>query len=205
MLGPADPLPTSARRYLVAGPPGSGKSTLARLLADGLGVPWVEIDSLYHGPEWTPRPTFTADVDRFTSTPAWVTEWGYRTAKPLLAGRADVLVWLDHPRWTVFTRLVTRTVVRRVRRVELWNGNVEPPFRTFLTDRDHIVRWAWRVYGEYATGIPELASDPEARQLSVVRLRGQREVDQWLAGPFAAAVAAARPDREVLSFPPAED
>jgi hypothetical protein len=30
-------------------------------------------------------------------------------------------------------------------------------------------------------------------------------VDQWLAGPFAVAATAARPDREVLSFPPAED
>ena len=40
-------------------------------------------------------------------------------------------------------RVVKRTLGRRLRREVLWAGNVEPPLRTFFTDREHIVRWAW--------------------------------------------------------------
>src|ERR1700675_4673407 len=93
MLGPADPLPPSARRVLVTGASGSGKSTLRQRISDVLGYATVEMDSLYHGPDWTVRPTFEADVDRFSSGPAWVVEWQYSTVRALLLSRSDVLVW----------------------------------------------------------------------------------------------------------------
>jgi adenylate kinase family enzyme len=199
------PLPTSIRRILVAGPSGSGKTTLCRALARAFDMPTVEIDSLYHGPGWTERPTFVSDVDEFTAGPAWVIEWQYRSVKPMLAVRADLLVWLDHSRWLVTRRVILRTAHRRLRRLELWNGNTEPPMRTFLTDRDHIVRWSWRSYGKYATEIPALLADPGGEQLAVVRLSGQRQVDAWLTGPVAAAARIPRSTREVQSpFRPPE-
>jgi adenylate kinase family enzyme len=206
MRGPADPLPTPIRRILVAGASGSGKTTVCRALAAALDIPAVEIDSLYHGPDWIKRPTFEADVDEFSAGPAWITEWQYRSVKPMLLARADLLVWLDHSRWLVTRRVIGRTLVRRFRRQELWNGNFERSLLTFLTDRDHIVRWSWRSYGKYATAIPALLADPGGEQIAVVRLCGQRAVDAWLAGPVAAAARITRSTREVQSpFPPRED
>ncbi len=202
MLGPADPLSCPIHRIGVAGPSGVGKTTLCRVISARLGVPTVEVDSLYHGPEWTRRPEFEADVDRFTSGPEWVIEWGYNAVKSMLNERMDLLIWLDHPRWTVVRRVVSRTVVRRLRREELWNGNLEGPLWTFFTDPEHIVRWSWRVYGEYSAKIAELLAGPAGERLTVVRLSGQREVDAWLAGPFTAA---ARSIREVPSSPPSEE
>ena len=112
---------------------------------------------------------------------------------------------LDHPRWTVVRRVVSRTVVRRLRRQELWNGNLEGPLWTFFTDPEHIVRWSWRVYG-IAAGrgckIAELLAGPDGERLTVVRLSGQRQVDAWLAGPFAAAAGTIR---EVPSSPSSEE
>lgn len=43
-------------RILVVGTSGAGKSRLAGQLAAALGVPHVELDALYWGPDWTPRP-----------------------------------------------------------------------------------------------------------------------------------------------------
>lgn len=193
MLGPADPLPTASRRFLVTGTSGSGKTTLARRIGAALDIPAVEIDSLHHGPNWTVVPTFVADVTRFVAGPAWTIEYQYHVVKPMLLRQADVLVWLDHGRWTVMWRVIRRTVVRRVRRQELWNGNQEPPLWTFWTDRDHIVRWAWRTYARRSAEARAVAGAPDGAGPVVVRLSGQRQVDAWLAGPLAALGGAVSP------------
>lgn len=188
LLSAVDPLPYRPSRVLVAGVSGSGKTTLAARIGAEVGVPHLEIDALFHGPGWQPRPEFMPDVERFVAEDAWVTEWQYDSARPLLLARADLMVWLDLPTAVTLTQVVRRTVRRRFRRVELWNGNVEGPLRGVLRDPEHIVRWAWttrhsfdgldrRVTAERrAAGLPDLP---------VVRLRSHRESRRWLHGPLA--------------------
>lgn len=181
LLGPLDPLPLTTRRILVTGSSGAGKSTLRETISTTLHLPTVEIDSLHHGPHWTPRSTFAADVDDFTSRPSWVVEWQYSQVRALLLDRADVLVWLDHSRWTVTHRVVRRTLRRRIRRIELWNGNREPPLRTIFTDREHIIRWSWRTHAKRRLEALDVAHNGGS---IVVRLQGQRQVDTWVQGPL---------------------
>jgi adenylate kinase family enzyme len=178
-----EPLHSTPRRILIAGTSGSGKTTLAGRIAAVVGAPHTEIDALYHGPSWTPREDFTRDVAALAAQPKWVTEWQYGTARPLLLQRADLLVWLDLPRSVVMGRVVRRTVRRRLTRTALWNGNLEPPLSTFFTDRDHIVRWAWRTHHENAQRVA--AAVTSRADLTVVMLNRQREVDQWLEGPLS--------------------
>lgn len=187
LLGPADELPHPPRRVLVAGTSGSGKSTLAGLVARTLGLSYVEMDSLFHGPQWTARPEFEDDVRRLVKGDAWATEWQYRLARPVLLAHADTLVWLDHPRHVVMRRVTVRTAVRRLRREQLWNGNVEPPLRTVFTDPEHLLRWAWKSHGRTGERVRAVLRGEHADRLAVVRLRGQREVDQWRSGPLRRA------------------
>lgn len=181
------PLPHRPRRVLVAGVSGAGKTTLAGRIAGITGGPHLEIDAIFHGPDWTPRPDFLDDVRCFVSGDDWTTEWQYDAARPLLAERADLLVWLDFPFVRVtLPRVVKRTVRRRWRREELWNGNREEPLRTFFTDPDHIVRWAVRTRRKYTELMPRFVN--EYPHVVVVRLRSQREVDQWLRHSLLPAV-----------------
>jgi hypothetical protein len=63
----------------------------------------------------------------------WVTDSTYKTMLgDLVVQRADVLVWLDLPIPLVMWRLLRRTHVRNRDKIELWNGNVEPGWRTSL-------------------------------------------------------------------------
>jgi adenylate kinase family enzyme len=163
---------------LVAGTSGSGKTTLAGRLGRILDLPHTEIDSLYHGPNWVPRPSFVADVERFSGAEAWVTEWQYGAVRDLLADRADLLIWLDLPRRTVMRQVIRRTVVRRLRREELWNGNVEPPLLSFFTVQDNIIRWAWTNHHKTAIRIQELVQ--RRPDLPVVRLRRRADTTGWL-------------------------
>jgi adenylate kinase family enzyme len=168
----------SPRRVLVAGVSGSGKTTLARDIGARLGIEYVELDGLFHGPGWEPRPTFLDDVSALVARDAWVTEWQYSTARPLTLARADLMVWLDLPTWRVLSQLTRRTVSRRLRRTELYNGNVEAPLHTVLTERDHILRWAWRTRHQYAGLDRRLAG--ERPGLPVVRLTSRAEARAWL-------------------------
>ncbi|PWC07454.1 AAA family ATPase [Mycetocola zhujimingii] len=174
---------------LVAGVSGAGKTTLAQQIAEVIGNTHVEIDALFHGPEWVPRPNFLDDVRAFVATETWVTEWLYHSARPLLAANADLLVWIDLPFVRVtLPRLLRRTVRRRRRREKLWNANIEPPLRTFFTDPEHIVRWGIRTRNKYRAAIPPL--EAENPHLTVVHLRTRREVDAWLDGPLAMSLSA---------------
>ena len=168
----------------VAGTSGSGKSTLARRLAVFLDAPYVELDALHHGPGWRPRPTFVAEVEELTAGPTWVTEWQYDAVRDLVADRADLVVFLLYRRSLVMRRVVRRTVVRRLRRTELWNGNREGPLRAVLTDPEHIVRWAWRTHPRTAVRYAELAGAGTV----VVGLRSPRELEAWIAGPLTDAL-----------------
>jgi hypothetical protein len=105
----------------------------------------------------------------------------------LLLARCDLVVYLLLPRWLVMSRVVRRTIGRSLRREVLWNGNREPPLRTFFTDRDHVVRAAWRSHGRNAAHITHIrAARPD---VPIVILTSHREIGHWLRGPLAIAVA----------------
>lgn len=164
----------------MAGTSGAGKSTLAGRIGRALAVPYTELDSLFHGPNWAPRETFESDVDRFITQPDWVCEWQYSVVRARLAERADLLVWIDLPRRTVMRRVIVRTLRRRLRGEKLWNGNVEGPLRTIFTDPEHIIRWAWT---QHARTTEKVLSVHERRpELPIVRLRSRAEVERWYVG-----------------------
>jgi adenylate kinase family enzyme len=172
---------------LVAGTSGAGKTTVARRIAEALDIPHVEIDALYHGPGWTPRESFEPDVHQFSSGPTWVTEWQYEPVREVLAGRADLLVWLDPTRATVMQQVIRRTLQRRLRREVLWNGNIEQPLRTIFTDAEHIVRWAWSTHHKSALRVAALQQ--RRPDLVIVRLDNRAAIERWLAGSLQAAAA----------------
>ncbi len=187
MLTATEALPQRPCRIAVAGTSGAGKTTLAARVGELLGIPHVEIDALFHGPSWTPRETFRAEVEAFSAEPRWVTEWQYGAARELLAERADLLVWLDLSRATVMRRVVRRTVLRRLRRQVLWNGNRESPLRTIFTDPEHIVRWAWRTHHLSAARVDAVRQ--QRPDLIIVRLSDARDVHQWIIGPLEHAAS----------------
>ncbi|WP_283136895.1 hypothetical protein [Rhizohabitans arisaemae] len=166
-------------RVLVSGVSGAGKTTLATALSALLGLPRFELDALHHGPGWTPRPEFEAEVAAFSAGPRWVTEDQYRSRLgSLLWERADTVIWLDLPRRTVMGRVLRRSLVRAATRRELWNGNREG-FRDWL-DPEHPIRWAWSGHAKrrLRTGAL-LAAHPG---VTAIHLRSAAQARRWLDG-----------------------
>jgi len=165
------------RVAVIATTSGNGKTTVGRMLADRLGVPFLELDSLVHGPNWT-EPSdeeLRALVEPVVAQESWVIDGGYRAKiGDLVLGNADTVVWLDLPVRVWLPRLVGRTI-RRIRRRELlWNENRET-FRTGFVGRESLVVYAMRQHFDRRRRYPvELAPYP------VVRLRSQAEIDRFV-------------------------
>jgi adenylate kinase family enzyme len=171
------------RRLSVVGNSGSGKSTVAVALAARLGVPCVELDSIFHQPGWTELPLdeFRARVAEAAAGDAWVIDGNYSAVRDLVWARADTVVWIDLPRPVVMRRVVARTVRRAARRQELWNGNREP-WSNFLTldPERSIIMWAWTQQGPYRRRYEAAMADPAWAHLRFVRLRSPAEIRRFV-------------------------
>ena len=170
------------RRVAMMGISGGGKTTLGKQLAERLGVPFVELDSHQHGPDWrqsTPeqlRASVTAALD--AAPDGWVVDGNYYT--PLggtVLDRADTLVHLDPSLRLAFGRVLWRTTWRSARRMDLWNGNRES-FRNMLFSRYSMPLWVLKQHGRTRRRIPEIAA--QHPHLHVIRITTRREADAWL-------------------------
>jgi len=172
------------RRVSVVGNSGSGKSTLGRELAERLRVPYVELDSIFHQPEWAelPRDEFRAQVAEVVAGRGWVVDGNYSVVRDLVWAAADSVVWVDPPRRTVMRRVIARTVARTMTRRELWNGNREPWTNLLSLDPQRsIVAWSWTRHAVYRERYGRAQEDPAWSGVEFIRVRRPREARLLLA------------------------
>ena len=168
------------RRIVVKGSCGAGKSTTASELASGLGVAYIELDDLHHGPNWSEPSAeeFQAVVrGALDAAPGgWVVDGNYDAKLgDLVVSQADTIVWLDLPLSVKWRRVWGRTMHRVRNRVELWNGNRET-WRDQLASRDSIYIQVVRSHFRHRRSWPK-RFEGDAR---LVRLRSEDDVRRWL-------------------------
>lgn len=170
---------TLPHRISFCGSTSSGKSTAARRVAAALGIPHIELDALYHGPNWTPAETtaFRAAVGAATAGPAWVTDGNYRQIIDLTWGAADLVIWLDYPLPLILSRLTRRTFGRWWNDVELWNGNREELYSHFFT-KNSLYYWALTTHYRHRREYPKRFHEVGVRR--VVRVRRPRALERFL-------------------------
>ncbi|HEU5419544.1 MAG TPA: hypothetical protein VFV41_17775 [Streptosporangiaceae bacterium] len=174
------------QRISVVGNSGSGKTTMATRLADALGIPRLELDSVFHQADWQPLPReeFRAAVREFAAADAWVIDGNYDSAvRDLVWDRADTVIWLDLPRHRIMRQLAARTVRRMASGAELWNGNRESWSSIFRLDpEESILRWAWTRHHAYRDRLLRDSADPALAHLQFVRLRSRAAADEFARG-----------------------
>src|SRR5262245_3643892 len=156
-------------RVVVVGTSCAGKTTLARRLAGILGSEHVELDSVYWGPEWTPRPDFIQTVLGIAQGPRWVIDGNYSAVRDIIWRRSSAIVWLDYSFARVFSQALRRTARRIITRERLYSGNRET-IGTALFDTDGIPWWVIRTHGKRRRDFPELFKRPEYGHAAVIQL-----------------------------------
>jgi adenylate kinase family enzyme len=136
-------------RYLVVGTSGAGKSTFAGKLAAATRCPHIELDSHYWGPDWkaVPPEQFKRSVAEATRGTCWVADGNYSAVRGVLWSRATHVVWLNYGRFTVFSRLLWRTLSRGIARTRLSHGNRESLRMAFFS-RNSILLWSLSTYAK---------------------------------------------------------
>jgi adenylate kinase family enzyme len=166
------------RVAVIASASGNGKTTFGRALAARLGVRFVELDALCHGPGWveTPDDELRRLVTTIVAERSWVIDGTYFSKLgDLVVSRADTVVWLDLPMRVWLPRLWRRTR-RRIRGEEqLWNDNRES-WRTAFVGRRSLFVWAFRSHFRRRRTWPRALG-----AYDVVRLRTSGDVDRFLA------------------------
>ncbi len=168
-------------RYLVVGTSGAGKSTLAQALADLTGSRYIELDALYWGPDWQAVPTeqFRQRVAQATQGERWVADGNYSDVRDILWPQATHAVWLNYSRFTVFSRLLWRTLRHSITRQRLSHGNRES-LAMALFSKDSILLWAWTTYANNQRKFAALRNDAQFAHLQWLEIRKPSEAAQLL-------------------------
>jgi len=170
------------RRIAIIGTTGSGKSTLGERLAARLGCPFVDLDALNWGPNWTAAgaPLLRERAAAALAGDCWTVAGNYSKVRDVVWGRADTLVWLDYPLPLVLWRLLRRTIRRVATQEELWGGNRERLWAQFGS-RDSLFLYALKTHYRRRRELPAVLARPEYAHLRVWRFRRPGEMERWLA------------------------
>lgn len=168
------------QRVVVVGCSCSGKTTFARRLASLFGVPHTEMDELFWGENWTPKPAaeFHRLVTEAAEGDAWALDGNYRAVRDVLWSRATLIVWLNYSFPTVFGRALRRTFGRLLSGQALWHGNVESVRRTF--SRDSILLWVATTYRRKRQEFQDLRASNTSPQVNWLELKHPAEAEQLL-------------------------
>jgi hypothetical protein len=165
------------RVAVIASASGNGKTTVGSELAARLGVPFVELDSLVHGPNWTEISDegLREILEPIVAGDAWVIDGSYqRKIGTLVLDAADTVVWLDLPIRIWLPRLLRRTFRRLRGRETLWNDTKEG-LRTAFWGRESLVGYALGAHFRNRRELPVWLAP-----YRVIRLRTQAEIDRFV-------------------------
>ena len=168
-------------RVVVIGSAGSGKTTFARSLANILGVPHIELDTIYWGPNWKPRrpDEFRELVAESVVFDRWVLDGNYSAARDVVWSRATIAVWLNYPFILIFWRVFTRTLRRIISREELFSGNRESLRGAFLS-RQSLLWWVITTHSRRRRQFRALFDTNAFPELSAIEFRWPSQAERFL-------------------------
>jgi len=166
----------------IVGTTASGKSTFGRTLAAKIDAPFIEMDAVFWGPNWT-KPSddeFFRNLEAELTSASWVLDGNYSRSTPIKWKQVDMVIWLDYRFSRTLYQSISRAVSRAYTKTELWpgSGNYET-FRGMFSS-DSIILWCLRHYASNRIKYRKIMSDPKFSHIQFVHLRSPKEAREYL-------------------------
>lgn len=169
-------------RVNIVGTSGSGKTTFGRKLAELLEVPFIELDAIFWGPDWSSL----EDEDLFSALgkalegDSWVLDGGYSRTTPIKWSRVQAVIWLDFSFTRTVYQALTRALTRLVKKEELWPGTGNRETLGKLFSKDSIVLWTITSYRRKRRRLQEAMIAPQFQHIRFHRLKSPRQAEEFL-------------------------
>ena len=119
-------------RITIIGNTSSGKSILAKKISEQLHIPYLQIDRYWleagghkvkgSGPDKEKIQVYVKEkVQKFIEQDSWVSDGWYSKIQPLIADRADTIVFLDIPLWRRLLNHLVRMFGERHKELNRWD------------------------------------------------------------------------------------
>jgi len=169
-------------RINVIGTSGSGKTTFGRELASALQIPFIELDAIFWGPDWS-EPDDSELFPKLSAALAgdhWVLDGNYTRTLDIKWERVETVIWLDFSFPRTVTQAVKRAVTRIISQEEIWpdTGNRESLKKLF--SRDSIVLWTIQAYSRNKKKYPRYIASEQYRSIISHRIRSPNQAKIFL-------------------------
>lgn len=162
-------------RVIVIGCSGSGKSTLSQKLHRILQLPIIHLDRYYWQANWqaTEQEAWDQKVTEFALTDRWIIDGNYSRTLDIRIERADVIVFLDMPRWLCMYRIVKRRIQ--------YHGRTRPDLNKDCPEKLDIgfLKWVWNYRKRNRVKTLEKLKQVKQHK-KVVIIRNKKQLEEWI-------------------------
>ena len=169
-------------RINVIGTSGSGKTTFGRKLADVLDLPFIEMDAVFWGPDWSfpPDEEFFPRLASLLQGENWVLDGNYTRTMGFKWDRVQSVVWLNFSFPRTLFQAVKRALGRLRDQEELWPGTGNRENLKMLLSKDSIVLWTIQGYHRHVKRNTGYINGEEFARIKFHRIRSPGEAKEFL-------------------------
>ena len=169
-------------RVNVIGTSGSGKTTFGRELASKLQIPFIELDAIFWGPDWS-KPDDSELFSKLSaalSGSSWVLDGNYSRTLDIKWERVEAVIWLDFSFPRTVAQAVKRAVSRIVSQEDLWPGTGNRESLKTLFSRDSIVLWTIQSYSRRKKKILGYITSDRYQSIIFHRIKSPKQARRFL-------------------------
>jgi len=169
-------------RINVIGTSGSGKTTFGRNLAQVLQIPFIELDAIFWGPDWS-EPDDSELFPKLSAALAgdnWVLDGNYSRTLEIKWERVNSVIWLDFNFPRTVSQAVKRALSRIISQEELWPGTGNRESLKKLFSRDSIVLWTIQTYARRKKKILGYISSEQYQSIIFHRIKSPKQARKFL-------------------------
>ncbi len=170
------------KKINVIGTSGSGKSTIAKELSKRLNYPYIEMDAVFWGKNWSEPPDeiFFKNLRQALERESWVLDGNYTRSMPIKWQKVDTVVWVDYNFARTLYQAVSRAINRIITQKELWPGTGNRESFKMLFSKDSIVLWTIKTYHKNRIKYLKAMKDEQYKHIHFIHLRSPKESREFL-------------------------